>query len=61
MRSVAAECRFLSTATNSVVQALVVTMQVNKANFFSIANLDAMEAALDRLDSEPELQVRTRN
>merc|ERR1711865_863969 len=37
-------------------EALVVTMQVNKANFFSVANLDAMEAALDRLDSEPELQ-----
>merc|ERR1711865_221380 len=37
-------------------EALVVTMQVNKANFFSPANLDAMEAAMDRLDTEQELQ-----
>ena len=30
-------------------------MGVSKANVFSLANMDAMDAALDRLENDPEL------
>lgn len=37
-------------------EALVVYMETNKANFFSLAMMDDMSATLDRLESDPDLQ-----